>query len=177
MSLIETRYAEALLELAAEKAAIETFEQHLSIFCSIYEKDRDLQDFFLNPNNGAGFKKNVIRNALCDKLDIYIVNFISLLIEKGRIKYLPGIFREFVKMADLKRCILDIDVVSATPLNEEQLRAISEKYRKLYGKASVKARVRLDTDLVGGIKVIVGGKMTDASLKGKLKGLERLLIK
>lgn len=177
MSLVENRYAEALINMAVEKGSIDAFLQDLGTFALMYSNEPGFKDFLLNPQNETSIKKDVVNNAFNGKVTPEIINFASLLLDKGRIKYLPGIYEEFMKLADEKRSILNISIFSAAPLNEGQINIITEKYRKHYNAASVKAQVKLDPGLIGGVRVAVGDKMTDASVKGRLKELEQLLMK
>lgn len=143
----------------------------------MYSSEPGFKDFLLNPQNEAALKRNVVYNSYNGRVRPEIINFISLLLDKGRIKYLPGIYEKFVGLADEKRSILTINIISATPLDNEQTAVIAAKYKKLYNAASVKTQVKYDPSLIGGIRVIVGDKMTDASVKGRLKELEQLLLK
>ena len=177
MSLVENRYAEALIGIAAEKNSIDAFLQDLGTFAEIYSGEPGFKDFLLNPQNETRTKKDVVKNALNGRIESDIINFVSLLLDKGRIKHIPDIYKEFVKLADEKRSILNISIISATPLDEGQIKIITEKYGKLYKAASVKAEVKLEASLIGGVKVAIGDKLTDASVKGRLKELQQLLLK
>ena len=177
MSLVENRYAEALIGIAAEKDSIDLFLEDLGTFTEIYRHEPGFKDFLLNPQNETRIKKAAVNNAFNGRLETDIIHFISLLLDKDRIKYLPGIYEEFAKLADEKRSVLNISIISATPLEEKQVKVITEKYGKHYRAASVKAQVQIDASLLGGVRVVVGGKMTDATVKGRLKELKRFLLK
>ncbi|NJD03702.1 MAG: F0F1 ATP synthase subunit delta [Ruminiclostridium sp.] len=177
MSLVENRYAEALIDIAAEKASIDAFMRDLGAFAEIYGHEPGFKDFLLNPQNETRIKKLVVKNAFNGRIESDIISFVSLLLDKSRIKYLPGIYEEFVKLADERRSILNINIISATPLDERQIATIAEKYRKLYKAASVKAQVKIAANLIGGVRVVIGDKVTDASVKGRLMELQQLLMK
>lgn len=177
MSLVENRYAEALINISAEQDAIDAFQQDLGTFAEIYSGEPGFKSFLLSPQNEISNKKTVVKNAFDGRIKAVVVSFILLLLDKGRIKHLPDIYNEFVKLADEKRSILNISIISATPLDDGQISIITEKYRKLYSAASVKAQIEVDASLIGGVRVVIGDKMTDASVKGRLKELQHLLLK
>ncbi|OGO80746.1 MAG: ATP synthase F1 subunit delta [Clostridiales bacterium GWC2_40_7] len=177
MSLVEKRYAEALIGIAVEKKSIDVFLQDLETFAKAYSDEPGFKDFLVNPQNRMSLKKDIINNAFNGRIESDIINFVSLLLDKGRIKYMPEIYEEFSRLADEKRSILNIKVITATPLDEIQINTIADKYRKLYNAASVKAHVKVDANLIGGVKVIIGDKVTDVSVKSRLSELQRLLMK
>ena len=177
MLLIEKRYAEALVSLAVQNNHLELFQQDLGAVTDIYKKQTDLKDFLLNPGTDIKTKKIVVSNIFYGKISSVLLDSLMFLLDKDRIKYLPGIFDEFVRLADEKRSMLNLTVISALPLDSEQLNKLKEKYRKLYKAASVKVLTELDTGLIGGIKVIIGDKLVDGTIKGRLKELQEILSK
>ena len=66
-------------------------------------------------------------------------------------------------------------ILSPFPLDTPQIDRITEKFRSLHGAASVKAEVKVDTSLIGGVKVVIGDKVTDGTAAGRLKALKELL--
>jgi F-type H+-transporting ATPase subunit delta len=98
-----------------------------------------------------------------------------LLLDKGRIESLPGISREFSRLADKQRNILNITIMTAVPLDQAGIDRISEKFRHLYQASSVKVTLDVQPSLIGGVKVAVGDKLYDGTVKGKLAGLQAIL--
>lgn len=177
MSLVEKRYAEALINIAAEKDAIEVFGQDLGIFEKMYSSVPEFKAFLLNPQNKIAVKKDVVKNVFNGRIREEIINFLSLLLDKGRIKHTPDICKEFVKLADEKQSILNINIISAIPLDERQIKVIADKYVNIYKAASVKVNAAVDASLIGGVKVVIGDKMIDATVKGRLKDMQKILVK
>lgn len=176
MPLVEKRYAEAMVDLSVQNNAIDICQQELGTIAEIYAIQPDLKDFLLNPQADIETKKKILKNIFSGRLGNDIMSFLMLLLDKGRIKYLPGIYKEFVKLADEKRSILNITIITAVPLDPVQLKKLAEKYRSHYGAASVKVITELDTSLIGGVKVIIGDKLVDGSVKGRLKELQDMLV-
>lgn len=176
MSVVEKRYAEALIELAVQKNSIELYVEDLHTAVSAYSEQPELKSFLLNPGVTTGNKLAAVNNIFTGRLNQEIVNLLKLLVEKGRIQYLPAVFKEFADIADEKRNILHMTIISPFQLDELQLKRLSEKYRNLYGSASVKTDFKLDESLLGGIKVVIGDKVIDGSTAGKLKALKDTLV-
>lgn len=176
MSVIEKRYAQALLDIAVQNGMIELYVSDLNAAVSAYSENPELQSYLLNPGVTADNKLAALNNIFAGKLNQEILNLLKLLVEKGRIKCLPAIFKEFADIADEKRNILHMTIISPFPLDELQVKRLTEKYRNLHGSASVKTEFRLDKSLLGGIKVVIGDKVIDGTTAGKLKALKDVLV-
>lgn len=176
MPLVETRYAEALVELAFDKNLIEQLREELFQVSEVFERCLELRFLLLNMKIGADIKKETIKQVFKDNIKPETLNFLMLLIDKNRIRYLPGIVREFNRLADKKQNILNIKIYSAFPLDEMQVERLKEKYRRIYKAASVKAEIEIDKSLIGGVKVKIGDKVIDASVTGKVNTLKELLL-
>jgi F-type H+-transporting ATPase subunit delta len=177
MPLVEKRYAEALVKISVEKNLIEQHQQELGLVAEMYGGSEDLKNFLLNPRNDRDTKKAFLRNVFSGRIQDEILGLLLLLLDKGRIKYLKGIYEEYVKLADEKRNVLSMSIITAEPLDAGQVKSISENFRKLYSASSVKSEVVVDGSLIGGIKVKIGDKLLDGSIKGRLKDLQEILLK
>ena len=177
MPIIERRYAEALVNIAEQSASIDSYQDEFRNIVEIFDTHPDFKVFLLNPEFKSDIKKEVIRNIFSNSVRIELVNFLMLLIDKGRMKLLPGIFDEFSKLADKKKNLLNMTIISASSLEESQINEIKEKYRKLYNAYYVKADIEIDVGLIGGVKVRIGDKVTDGTIKGRLESLKHLLVK
>ncbi len=177
MPLVERRYAEAFINIAAGAGDIDSLQDELQGLVDLFKSQTEFRSFMLDPEIKIENKKAVVRKAFLNNLKKETVNLILLLLDKGRIKFLPGIYEEFVRMADKKKNILNMTIISAASLDESQVLRIKVKYGKLYNASTVKADVRVDNSLIGGVKVKIGDKVIDDSLKGRLESLRELLIK
>ena len=60
--------------------------------------------------------------------------------------------------------------MSATPLSEERIVKFEEETTRLISE-KVKLENEVDPYLIGGVKIMVNGKLIDASLRSRLKDL------
>lgn len=173
MPLVEKRYAQALLELSLED--ITNVRLEFQQFVEIFNADKDFRDFLLNPTVKLDKKQGLIREIFAGRLSKNMLNFILVLIAKQRINELPGIFSQFVYLADLKANVLDMKVITFAPLEEVQLSSLKEKFVKIYKASDVKINEIVDPSIIGGIKVIIGDKVYDGSIKGRIESLTELV--
>jgi F-type H+-transporting ATPase subunit delta len=177
MPLVERRYAEALVDISVQNGAIEAFQGEFQSVVSVYDTQPDFKLFLLNPEIRTEVKKDIMKKLFSSRLKGEMVSFLMLLLDKGRIKFLPGIFEEFVKLADKKKNVLDMTIIAAAPIGDKQVDEIKQKYIKLYKASSAKVKIEVDGNLIGGVKVKVGDRVTDGSIKGRLEALKDILIK
>lgn len=171
MALIAKRYAEALLDIALRENALESYRQQLQTLAGIFAGQEDLRIFLHNPRVHKGIKKETITEIFGNKLDQQLLNFLILLLDKGRLGNIGQISSEFDRLANRKQNILDLTIISAAPVDEQQVEKIKEKYVRLYDASSAKVRQEIDKSVIGGVKVKIGDKVIDGTVKGRLESL------
>lgn len=168
MSQVTCQYAKAFFDLSLQEGALEAYRDELAAVADIYSTENLFRDFLNCPAVKKTHKKQVLDRVFQDQVGLNTLNFLMLLLDRGRLHSLPEICSEFIKIYDKERNILNITITSAIPLDQKYLNAICEKYKTLYEAASVKAYLIIDPTLLGGIRVAIGDKIYDASLKEKL---------
>jgi F-type H+-transporting ATPase subunit delta len=177
ISAISRRYAKALLTLGAEQQKVERYGEELAKIQNLFASE-ELLRLILESPTFLFEKKAAILQDLMEALALSdgMRNFLGLLLEKDRLKYLPQIEGDYRKFADDLFGLLRAQVNSATELNEHQLEAIRSGLEKQTGK-KVDLTTNLVADLIGGVQVAIGGKVFDGSVKTQLKRIEDTLKK
>lgn len=173
MPLVEKRYAQALLELSGSD--VDSVKQEFGDFTNLYNSDKDFRDFLNNPVIKTDKKQSLIKSIFTERLSKNMLNLVLLLISKHRTVEIPGIYNQFVQMANETANVLDIKIIMATQLDEVQLESIKEKFRKKYNAIAVNSTEIVDASLIGGLKVIVGDKVYDGSVKGRIESLTEIV--
>lgn len=173
MPLVEKRYAQALLELSLDD--IGSVRQEFERLVEIFNSDMQFRSFLTDPRVKLDKKQGLVRNVFYGELSSKMLNFMLLLIAKQRVVELPGIFEQFVRLADQRANILDMKIITAAPLEESQTGSLKEKFRKKYNASAVKVTEVVDPSIIGGIKVIIGDKVYDGSIKGRIESLTELV--
>ncbi|MCX7921025.1 MAG: F0F1 ATP synthase subunit delta [Clostridia bacterium] len=177
MPLVERRYAEALVGISEKEGKIEEYQQEFQSIVDIFNNQQDFRLFLLNPEIKTEVKKGFVEKIFKNSIRPEMTSFLMLLLDKGRIKLLPTILDEFTRLADKKKNTLSMTIISAVELDESQISKIKEKYREVYQARQVKADVEIDSSVIGGVKVKIGDKVIDGTVKGRLDSLRELLVK
>lgn len=174
MPLIAKRYAEALLILSDEKSWFERSLDNLKAITKAYLDTLDLRNMLDSPEIKIHEKKTLIAKIF-NNFDKQVVNFVLLLIDKGRINFLPHILDEYIILTNKLKKVLDIEIISSEKLTPDQIKNIENKYKKLYNENKINSIQTIDKSLIGGVKVIIGDKIYDDSIKSHLQKLKTII--
>lgn len=171
MAVIGKRYAKALIDAAQTSEKRNLLNEYLSEFTGIFSGNEEFRKIILDPRIDSNMKFGVVQELFQGKEDKLFLSFIRLLIDKKRISWVEEIFHEYESMNREKNNELFIKIVSAVPLNDGEINGITDKYKRIYNVGSVKCATEVDSALLGGVKVIVGNKVYDGSVKTKLENM------
>jgi F-type H+-transporting ATPase subunit delta len=164
-------YAEALFDVAKEKGKLDTIGADLAQFAEAVEADRDMQVFLFSPHFASAEKAAGLRRAVSGA-DPELLNFLELLIEKGRTTELFRIRREFEALWKVESKRIDVTVTSAVELDPAVVAKIGEEIERQTGQR-VDLASRVDDEILGGIVLQVGNMVLDASIRSRLEKLRK----
>ena len=101
--------------------------------------------------------------------------FLCFLILKRRLFYLDKILRDFTLICSKKRGEVVAKLIAAKELNDSEIDKIKNELTQNFG-SNVKLNYKHDPRLIGGLIIQVGSIMVDASVKNKLKQLEKNMV-
>ena len=166
------RYAKALFDLASETGALRAVEADLKSLAAALAESADLKRLLASPVFGAADKaKGLAAIAAKAKYAPVTVKFLGLLAANGRAGDLQAAINAFRALAAKARGAVFAEVTSAAPLTAAQAKGVAAGLRTALGK-DPEITTRVDPSLLGGIKVRVGSRLFDASLKSKLDSLK-----
>ncbi|MCQ2550984.1 MAG: F0F1 ATP synthase subunit delta [Clostridia bacterium] len=167
-------YAKALFDVAKEAGKIELIEEELDSLKSIFEKEQDFQRLIESPTISVKEKKDVLQKVFEGKMEEELLNFLYILVDKGRSNQIERIIRKYKdEVAEFKN-FSNGTIYSAAPLKKEKVAEFEEQVSKLLSK-KVKLENQIDEKLIGGVKILVEGKVIDASVKQELSDLLKKL--
>ena len=162
------RYAQALFDLAEETGVLDAVRADLASLKAAWLESADLRRLATSPVIGADDQAKGLA-AIADKAKFNAVtrNLLGLVAKNGRAVDLPGIIAGFEALYAKKTGVVAAEVVSAVELTAAQSKKIQSELRAALGR-DPELTTRVDPSILGGLKVKVGSKLFDASLKTKL---------
>ncbi|MFN3512292.1 MAG: F0F1 ATP synthase subunit delta [Phenylobacterium sp.] len=166
------RYAQALFDLANEQDKLAAVEADLKSFKAMRADSADLRTLLASPAFTAEQKVKGL-SAIADKagFDPITKKFLGLVAANGRSSTLPAAVVAFESLAAAARGAVSAQVTTALPLTAAQAKGVAQALRAALGK-DPEIETRVDPSILGGIKVRVGSRLFDASLRSKLDSLK-----
>lgn len=165
------RYATALFELALEDKKLDAVKDDLDGFAALLDESPDLVRLVRSPVFGADEQEKALA-AILDKAKVGGIarNFLLMVARKRRLFAVREMIRGFRARVARHKGEVDAEVVVAEPLKEAHLEALKQAIAASAGK-NVQLDVKVDPSIIGGMKVKLGSRMVDASLKTKLNSI------
>ena len=109
------------------------------------------------------------------EIDSIAASFAKLLAKNNRLKMAPAIIEKFGNIWNRENGILEAEVESAYPLNDEISGKITKEIKEKYGAKEVILNNKINKDIKGGIIIKIGDEVIDSSVKKQLKMLKQAL--
>jgi F-type H+-transporting ATPase subunit delta len=174
-SIVAKRYALALFQLANEHQLLDQMEEELRAVKQVMNETSELYAVLKSPKLSIDKKKEILKGAFAS-VNTFVLNTLMILIERHREDQISDVADHFVNMANDARGIAEAKVYSIRPLTDAEREALSSSFAAKVGKKSLRIDNIVDTNLLGGIKLRIGNRIFDGSLRGKLDRLERQLL-
>ena len=98
----------------------------------------------------------------------------QVLIDNARLGLLREIKAQYDELKREHEGVLEARIVSAMPIDDSQVRPLVAALEKKYGR-KVNAQVEVDPQLIGGARILVGDKVIDATVRGRLDAMAAAL--
>ncbi|MEG6585116.1 ATP synthase F1 subunit delta [Dendrosporobacter sp. 1207_IL3150] len=174
-SQLAQKYAQAVYELASDKDMLIEAKAQLNMVLATIEEHSDLEIFLYHPRVQIEAKKETITSLFAQDLAEFVHKFLLLLVDKRREVLLPAIVREYTKLANAARNIIEAEVTVAMPLSEGEQSALIQKLSTVTGK-NVTIQTKVDKRILGGVIVKIGDKLIDGSVARQLNMLQQALL-
>jgi F-type H+-transporting ATPase subunit delta len=174
-SMVAKRYALALLNIAKETGSLGVIEEELRVVKEVVQYNPELKAILNSSKLSIAKKKEIIKTAFAS-VNVNVLNTLLILIDRHREDQIINLANEFLELANEEMGIAEAEVYSTRELSVAERDAISTVFAAKVGKKSLKIENIVDSNLLGGIRLRIGNRIYDGSLRGKLDRLERKLL-
>jgi F-type H+-transporting ATPase subunit delta len=174
-SMVAKRYALALLNIAKETNSLGVIQEELRVVKEVVQYNPELKAILNSSKLSIEKKKEILKTAFAS-VNVNVLNTLLILIDRHREDQIIDLADEFLELANEEMGIAEAEVYSTRALTDAEREAISSVFAAKIGKKSLKIENIVDSNLLGGIRLRIGNRIYDGSLRGKLDRLERKLL-
>lgn len=165
------RYATALFELAQEEKAVDSVLADLNRFAEILNGSPDLLRLVRSPVFKSDEQLKALQAVLAKAgISGLAARFLAMVTKNRRLFAVSQMIGAFRAIVSRHKGEARAEVTVAEKLSDENLNALKDAL-KTATKQDVALDVTVDPSILGGMKVKLGSRMVDASLKTKLNSI------
>ncbi|HPD33857.1 MAG TPA: ATP synthase F1 subunit delta [Bacteroidota bacterium] len=171
---IAKRYAKALFLLAQDEQKMEIIHNNIIYIKSILQSSRELSLLLKNPIINPNKKIKILEDVFGSNVEDIIIKFLIFVVKKNRANLLSNILVEFIDMYNEANNLIEVEIISAHPLNEQSKEKIIGSISNLINK-NVIPKYKVNPKIIGGIQLKFADFLYDASVKKQLETLNNIL--
>jgi F-type H+-transporting ATPase subunit delta len=175
LATIARPYAEAVFRLARQNHALPAWSDALNLISTVYQ-DPQMRAAMANPKVASADIERLLLAICGERIEGVARNLIQLLVHNRRLAVVAEIRAQFEQLKLEDEGKLEARISSAFPMEDMQRDQVVKMLSSRF-KRKINATVTVDPDLIGGIKVEVGDKVWDASVRGRLQTMAAALTK
>ena len=169
-------YAEALLNAAEKHGQAEAVLEEIdSLVHDVFDQDARLETMFSGAAIGRYARADALEKVFKTRSSETFFRFLLVLNDHERLDLLRAIRTEARNLSDERNRRLRVLVYSAVPLSDAQMQAVENGVRDRFQLEPVLVPIE-DKSLLGGLKIRIGDRQLDATVRSRLDQLRQQLL-
>ncbi len=173
MSELTKRYAQGLFSLIS-KEEYQEYKTQAKLLQTLFHDNPDFISLLDSAFIKRKDKEEIIKSTL-KGFNEYLVSFTLVICSNHRIKEIHNILQDFISLINEEVGIKEGLVYSTYELSKDELTRIENSISKVE-KRHVELINLIDVSLLGGVKVLIGDKVYDGTIKNKLNNMKNDLL-
>jgi F-type H+-transporting ATPase subunit delta len=167
-------YARALYEAAAEAGAVADVSRDLGAFVDALRTSTVLRNYFFDEGLGPDEKKETVLR-LTDGGQPLVRNFLCVLVDKDREEILEEAYGLYQQRVEKEAGVVKVELTTAVAVSAEVGDSIKQTLEGSLNK-SVDLTLTVDEEILGGVRLRIGDRIADASIRHRLEQLRARLV-
>jgi ATP synthase F1 delta subunit len=172
---VDVVYGASLFDVSQEMNKTVEMAKDFNFFIKSIDANPMFQEFLCTPTIPKDEKKEVVKNCFDGLICQELMNFIYILIDKKRCRNIKMIYNYFNKLIDKSQNVSHGVVFSYQELSAEEISGIEVETGRLL-KKHINLKNEIDKTIIGGFKILIEGKVIDATVKKRLMDLKDSLM-
>lgn len=171
---VASRYAKSLLTLAEERKELDVIERDIQTVLQTVKASEELQMLLASPVLKPDQKQRVLDAIFKPHLAPLMMEFITILVRKGRVGKLAHIAESCTMMLRQMKGIQTAEVITAVALESSAKERLLGELKRLH-QGDVELKETINPDVIGGFVLRIEDRMLDASVRRSLNAMRRQL--
>ena len=174
MTEVATTYGQAMYDLARDEGKSQQILAELSALDQSLSNEPGFIQLLSAPNIPKEERVRILDDSFRGKIDLYVLNFLKLLTEKGYIRHFSGCCQVYRQQYNKDNGIVPVVAYTAIPLSDELRRKLTDKLSSITGK-TIELECRVDPECLGGVRLDLGGMQVDGTVRHRLDEIRTIL--
>ena len=167
-------YGEALYALAKDENKSDMMLAQLKALDESFAAEPDFLRLMSAPNLSKIERKEILDTCFKGKTDVYLLNFLKILMEKGYIRQFSSCVQVFRDLYNEDHGIMSVSAVTAVPMSDAQKAKLVSKLSGITGK-QIELINTIDPACIGGVRLDYDGKRVDDTIIHRLDAMSNML--
>lgn len=161
------QYANALLESIPKEKAISVYEELVQVI-NIFEQFPE----YIGLIEFQTEEFEVVRSIFAEKVEPLVLNFLEVLAEDRLLSQLDTVIEDYRLVLVENNLLFEVKVYSSKPLSDESQAQIVKLIENQWG-SNYTMDYRIDSKMLGGIKLEVNGAVIDTTFRSRIDQIIR----
>lgn len=160
---------------ASEENRMDEFFEAAKAVEEILRTNGDLGELMNHPKIIKENKVQIVEETFGERIPKEMLGLMVLMIMKGRANDMLSVFRYFIGLVKEEKKIGTADITTAFALNREQKANVEQRLLETTKYESLETNYLVDESLIGGMRIRIGDRVVDSTIKSRLQDLTREL--
>lgn len=168
-------YAEALLDVAKERGALEDVARDAENIRDLLASNREIAELFDLPDVSPAEMKNALEKAFSGGVHRFFLNMLLVLADNRRLSFLGPVCEAVGDYYNDLTGLVEARVITAEELDEGRRGRLAETIGRKTGK-KVSLENRVDPNIIGGVVIVMDDTKIDGSVSTRLEKIKQGVI-
>ncbi len=173
---VAKKYSRAIFELAKEKNMVDQAWEQFQALAEYLKEDDSFLDFMTAPQIADDKKLDLVKRAFEGQLETAFYDFLMVLVEKRRIRFLPEILEELDSLIREDKGITRATCITADPISDDERNKLIAQLREKTNQ-QIELVEKTDKGVIGGMVVMMQNQIIDGSIRHGLNQLRNRLMR
>lgn len=174
--VVSDRYANSLFSVGLELNELDKFQKELNMISETLASSDELLQVLVHPRITDEEKKSVVDSLFKQRVSNEIINFLYVVIDKGRESVILEIIDIFNDLYDQYKGHIKVTAVTAIPISEDQKEKLIKKLEDLT-KMNVNLTNEIDPSILGGMLIKTKNRVIDGTVASELESIRDTINK